>query len=336
MELKINPKFRDALPPLTEEALSLLEEAILKEGCRDCILTWNDYIVDGHNRYQICSKHNKPFSIQTIPYAWELHNEDEVVQWIIDNQLGRRNLSDYEKGAFILKRKERYVEKGKQNMSAGGKSFSPKKGSSDLANLPNEKTDAWVEMEKASGVKAANLKKIAKIEESASEELKEKVIAGEVSIGLAHQAVNGKEPSEEIYFEDSIKKHTFKIGEHTIRSQDRDTAEKTHAKAKEELTGLKDLAYIEKIEEVKEFKKELEKQPPQKVVPVIEPVPEPKATTTIIGLVANTEEHISAYGKYKEILNFDYQVVLEQIEYIESLLNDFKKTIKKEISKNEK
>lgn len=46
-------------------------------------------MIDGHNRYEICQKHGIEF--KTVEKEFE--NRDVVIDWIINNQLGRRNLS---------------------------------------------------------------------------------------------------------------------------------------------------------------------------------------------------------------------------------------------------
>ena len=53
-ELKIDPEFRDALPPLKESEYEILERGILSDGCEIPLITWNGTVVDGHNRYKIC------------------------------------------------------------------------------------------------------------------------------------------------------------------------------------------------------------------------------------------------------------------------------------------
>ena len=87
--LKIDPEFRDLLPPLTEDTLAKLEASLLKDGCLDSIKTWNGTIVDGHNRYAICSKHKIGFDTIDLDFP----DRDAAMDWIDDNQLQRRNLT---------------------------------------------------------------------------------------------------------------------------------------------------------------------------------------------------------------------------------------------------
>lgn len=88
-ELKIKKEFKNLIRPLHRQEYLQLEENILKDGCRDPIITWNGYIVDGHNRYEICQKHG--ISFNTVEMGFE--SKEDAIAWICANQLGRRNIS---------------------------------------------------------------------------------------------------------------------------------------------------------------------------------------------------------------------------------------------------
>lgn len=87
--MTINPKFRALIPPLAPEELAQLEANIISDGCRDPLVTWRDMLIDGHNRYDICTRHNIPF--KTVSKSFQ--DEDEAMDWMDANQLGRRNLT---------------------------------------------------------------------------------------------------------------------------------------------------------------------------------------------------------------------------------------------------
>jgi len=89
-ELKIDDDFKTLIRPLQPGEYQQLEDNIVKDGCRDAITTWNGYIVDGHNRYEICHRHSIPFAVYEIDFTCK----DEALVWICANQLGRRNLTD--------------------------------------------------------------------------------------------------------------------------------------------------------------------------------------------------------------------------------------------------
>lgn len=96
IELGIHPQLRDLLPPLTESEHEKLEKSLLKKGCYDPIKTWRGYILDGHNRYGLCLKHNIPFQVQDCTNAPGLETTQDALLWIIENQEARRNLLPYQ------------------------------------------------------------------------------------------------------------------------------------------------------------------------------------------------------------------------------------------------
>ena len=107
--MQIDDEFKNLIPQLTNEEFNQLEENILKEGCREPLIIWNETLVDGHNRYAICNKYNIDFKTITKDFL----NREEAKMWIIKNQFGRRNLSDYDKGKLAIKIKEMLKEKAK-------------------------------------------------------------------------------------------------------------------------------------------------------------------------------------------------------------------------------
>lgn len=118
MNLRINEEFKNLIPPLTEEEREGLGRSVLMFGCRDKIITWNNIIIDGHNRYEICTKNNVTFEILKMDYDFE--NEEEVKQWIIKNQFARRNISSYQRSLLALQLKESIAQKAKENQSLAG------------------------------------------------------------------------------------------------------------------------------------------------------------------------------------------------------------------------
>lgn len=90
MELTIDTEFKGLIKPLQTKEYLQLENNIIMDGCRDAIITWNGIIIDGHNRYEICHRHNIPFRIHEM----EFDCREAVIAWICANQLGRRNISE--------------------------------------------------------------------------------------------------------------------------------------------------------------------------------------------------------------------------------------------------
>jgi len=99
-ELKISEEFKHLIPPLSADERKQLEENIISDGCREPISVWNKTILDGHNRYEICTRLQIPFKVSYI----FLRSREEAVAWICANQLGRRNISDETRRYLIGKR----------------------------------------------------------------------------------------------------------------------------------------------------------------------------------------------------------------------------------------
>lgn len=87
--LTIDDEFRRLCPPLSDDEYATLEGSIIEDGCRDAIIAWNGTIVDGHNRYAICTKWGLEYRVEE--YGFD--DRDDARKWILTNQLGRRNLS---------------------------------------------------------------------------------------------------------------------------------------------------------------------------------------------------------------------------------------------------
>ena len=89
-KLKNDKEFKAIIRPLFKSEFLQLEENILTDGCRDPLVVWNGIIIDGHNRYEICTKHRIPFAVTEL----EFDCREAVVAWVCSNQLGRRNLTE--------------------------------------------------------------------------------------------------------------------------------------------------------------------------------------------------------------------------------------------------
>lgn len=100
MELKIDQEFSSRLPKLNLDEYQRLEKNIIAEGCRDALVVWNGIILDGHNRYEICQKHNMPFRVIERQFG----SRKDALLWIIDNQFAKRNLTTWQKRELIEER----------------------------------------------------------------------------------------------------------------------------------------------------------------------------------------------------------------------------------------
>lgn len=98
-QLKIDPEFRDKIPPLTEAEYEQLKENVLTAGeVYEPIVVWRGTIIDGHNRWRIIQE-NPGVSYRVR--AMDFPDKWAAFEWIYKNQLGRRNLNDFQREMLI-------------------------------------------------------------------------------------------------------------------------------------------------------------------------------------------------------------------------------------------
>lgn len=88
-QIKIDPEFQSLIQPLKPEEYEQLEANILADGCMNALVLWDRTLIDGHNRYRICTEHD--ITYQTIDKHFD--SREEAIIWICKNQSGRRNLT---------------------------------------------------------------------------------------------------------------------------------------------------------------------------------------------------------------------------------------------------
>ena len=110
--INITPELHALIPALSEDELNTLEASILSDGIRDPIILWDNTIVDGHNRYEIAKRHG----IDCPSVSRDFQSIDDAKIWMIDNQKGRRNLTDGWKYELAQVKRKILLEQGKENM----------------------------------------------------------------------------------------------------------------------------------------------------------------------------------------------------------------------------
>ena len=202
LDLLIDDEFLALIPPLSSSEYQILEENILKDGCRDPLVSWNGIVVDGHNRHTICRKHNLEFN--TVEMSFDSRNDVSI--WIIQNQFGRRNLTHFARAELGLKSKHFFQDKGLENKKVAGKLHGISNTNCVKELLPNSakpildsgtKINAREEVAKIAGVGHDTISKVEKILETASPEEIEKARTGEVSVNQIYITVKRKEKEEQ-------------------------------------------------------------------------------------------------------------------------------------------
>lgn len=176
----IDEEFRTALPELGTEEKALLETHITRDGCREALITWNGILIDGHNRYEICTRRGIPY----VTREMEFESREDVLIWIFQNQIGRRNLTDYARTEAALKLKETIAKKARDRQLSGVNL---------RENLPEGSGRARDEIGNIAGVSGKTVDKVEYLKQHAPEDLKQELRAGEVSINKAFTEVKEEE-----------------------------------------------------------------------------------------------------------------------------------------------
>ena len=191
MHITVNEELKAYIDPLTPDEHAALERSILAEGCRDALVLWGDVLVDGHNRYGICQKHGLPFqTVQNTRFA----SMEDVHLWMIEQHLGRRSVSDFQRGVLALRQKDIVAERRARAAASSTKSTDKDAGAptGEGAAEPLSSREA---IAKAARLSSSQVVMIEKIQKQAAPEVVAAVKAGSISINAA--AAVASLPAEE-------------------------------------------------------------------------------------------------------------------------------------------
>lgn len=198
MHIVVNEELKAYIDPLTPQEHEALERSLLAEGCRDALVLWGDMLVDGHNRYGICMRHGLPF--QTVQ-ATRFETMEDVHLWMIDQHLGRRSVSDFQRGVLALRKKEIVQARlargqgtpgaagGEAGTGHDGEHAGPRVGAE--AGAPSrapqgpEALDSREAIARAARISSSQVLMIEKIRKQAAPEVVAAVKSGAISINAA-------------------------------------------------------------------------------------------------------------------------------------------------------
>ncbi|MEG2046943.1 MAG: plasmid replication/partition related protein, partial [Comamonas sp.] len=144
--------------------------------------------------------------------ATQFKNMDDVHLWMIDQHLGRRSVSDFQRGVLALRKREIIAERraaaaaavNAAKASQPASEEAPWEGDTDpavaqalasVAKVPDEALDTREALARAARLSAGQVKMIETIQEKAAPEVVAAVKAGELSLNAA--AVVATLPEEE-------------------------------------------------------------------------------------------------------------------------------------------
>lgn len=189
----VDEEFERLIPPLSDEEFSQLEQNILEEGeCHDPIITWNQIIIDGHNRWRIIQRHPGEVDYKCVEKVFLSRND--AMAWIINNQLGRRNLKKVDAILLAQKRCEIIAAEAKEKQLSNLKQNVDRSVQMDKTE-ETAPIDTRKEVAKLAGVSTGTVARFEEVQKKAPE-LIPKIQAKEISIGGAYRAVKEKEKAD--------------------------------------------------------------------------------------------------------------------------------------------
>jgi hypothetical protein len=189
MSIIVNAELKAYIDPLTQDEHEALERSLLAEGCRDALVLWGDILVDGHNRYGICQTHGLPF--QTVQNT-RFKSIEDVHLWMIDQHLGRRSISDFQRGELALRKRAIMAERRTRAQATpapdadGAPVVQAAPADTAAHAVPDTKPlDSREDIAKAARLSSSQVVLIEKIQKQAAPELVAAVKSGAISISAA-------------------------------------------------------------------------------------------------------------------------------------------------------
>lgn len=136
IEPKIDPEFRDKIPPIPAEDFEGLREDILRDGyIRDPLVVWDEenILLDGHHRWRVIQEHPElPYTIdrKSFPNRWA------AIAWICANQLHKHNMNEMQKMKLI---QEEYEARKKSWGGDRGNQYTV--ASEEIVHLANDEPE---------------------------------------------------------------------------------------------------------------------------------------------------------------------------------------------------
>jgi len=182
MTLTINLVHQNLVPNLSENEYKSLKKSIKENGLwMPIVVNPKGEILDGHNRYEIC----KELGIPLTQVVKTFDNEWLEKKFVIESNLKRRQLNDYQKAELGIPLEGIERELAKIRMSEGGKG----KVRSDELTLGQTRDKVAGTI----GMSGTTFQRAKKIIDNASDEIKDKLRRGNTTIGKEYQKLQKEE-----------------------------------------------------------------------------------------------------------------------------------------------
>jgi ParB-like chromosome segregation protein Spo0J len=187
-QIRINPEYASLVPGLSPEESESLNQSIKADGlCVPIIVNQDGTILDGHHRYKACQK----LGIKPKTIVREFSDKLEEQLFVINCNLIRRQLNNFQRTELALKLKPILKAIVKRNESLGGK------GDRNLTPLGRVND----RIGERAGVSRDTASKVEKILENKriSDKTKEGLRSGKLSINEAYEMVEQDQEGQSLY-----------------------------------------------------------------------------------------------------------------------------------------
>jgi len=180
LEITIDAELQKLIAPLTPQEFELLKAQILEQGCLQPLCVWKTdddrrILLDGHNRYRICTDNNRRYTTINIRLA----SQEHAKLWILQHQAGRRNLTDDQRAVVWNEIREQRSKIASEEGAA--KARAAKADSVKLTESERPKRDTRAEIAKEARLSESKLRRAQKLKRY-QPELYEKVLRGELTL----------------------------------------------------------------------------------------------------------------------------------------------------------
>lgn len=186
--ITVDPAFQVLIPPLTEEERAGLVRKLVAEGCQKPMEIWphdgKDYLIGGYHSYAVCRDYRIRFGRK---YIHGLPDRKAVFNWIIENQLGKRDLTDFERVELSARYHGWTAEKARENQLSGLRrgNVSPSVGTGHGVDMAQE-------IAEFAGVGRTTAVRALAVMRNGSADTVGRARGGKVSINQAYRETMGK------------------------------------------------------------------------------------------------------------------------------------------------
>ena len=178
--IKINPEYSKLVNPLSNTEYEALKNSISNKGLHlPIIVNQDNVILDGHNRLKICQE----LGIEPKFEIKEFSDQSQEKEFVIEINLKRRHLNNFQIAELEYKMEEIYKERAKMRSFSNLKNVNKE---TNLSTAPNDAIDVKYKKKKKqakylrfiakkTGLSPRTYERAKKIIEEGSEEVKEKL-----------------------------------------------------------------------------------------------------------------------------------------------------------------